>query len=99
MSRVFHKIKELFSKLIPSEYLEDPAIRTAIYKWLLIGLLIRVAFMPFTIYFPDLLGIYYRSSWPIYNGIYWIGESQIPIHYFHTFFPRTITKKGSKIKG
>lgn len=86
MSRAFHKIKELFSKLIPSEYLEDPAIRTAIYKWLLIGLLIRLAFMPFTIYFPDLLGIYFRSSWPIYNGIYWVGESQIPIHYFHTFF-------------
>ncbi len=86
MSRVFRRTKELFSKLIPSQYLKDSAVRTTIYKWLLIGLLIRLAFMPFTIYFPDLLGIYYRSSWPIYHDIYWIGGSQIPIHYFHTFF-------------
>lgn len=42
--------------------------------------------MPFTIYFPDLMGIYWRSSWPIYQGIYWIGGGQLAIHYFHTFF-------------
>ncbi|KKK59513.1 hypothetical protein LCGC14_3033650, partial [marine sediment metagenome] len=82
MSRVFHRTKKLFSKLIPAQYRQDSAVRTTIYKWLLIGLLIRLAFMPFTIYFPDLLGIYYRSSWPIYNDIYWIGGSQIAIHYF-----------------
>ncbi len=80
------RLRGLSSRVIPSEYLKDPAAKTAIYKWFLVGLLIRLAFMPFTIYFPDLLGIYYRSSWPIYNGIYWIGRSQILIHYFHTLF-------------
>ncbi len=86
MSRIVQGIKEVSSRLIPSVYLEDPTVKTAIYKWLLIGLLIRLSFIPFTIYFPDLLGIYWRSSWPVYHGIYWIGGSQIPIHYFHTFF-------------
>jgi len=85
MVQVVSIIKSLFSKVIPSIYGKDPTLRTAIYKWLLIGLLIRLAFMPFAIYFPDLMGIYWRSSWPIYHGIYWIGASQIAIHYFHTF--------------
>jgi len=86
VGKVVQRMRELSSRLIPSGYLKDAALKTAIYKWLLLGLLIRLAFMPFAVYFPDLLGIYYRSSWPIYHQIYWIGGSQIAIHYFHTFF-------------
>jgi len=86
VSRIVERMRKLSSRLIPSVYLKDPAVKTAIYKWLLIGLLIRLTFMPFAIYFPDLMGIYWRSSWPVYHGIYWIGGSQIVIHYFHTFF-------------
>ena len=86
MMRIVQRMRKIPSRLIPSVYLKDPAVKTAIYKWLLIGLLIRLAFMPFAIYFPDLMGIYWRSSWPIHHGIYWIGGGQLAIHYFHTFF-------------
>ena len=79
-------VRALFSKLIPPAYRQGPTLKPAILRWLLIGLLIRLAVMPFTIYFPDLMGIYWRSSWPIYQGIYWTGGAQIAIHYVHTFF-------------
>jgi len=42
--------------------------------------------MPITVYFPDLLGIYGRSSLIAYQGILWVGGSQLVIHYFHAFF-------------
>ena len=78
-------IAGLFSKLIPSPYRQDASVKRSIYKWLLIGLLIRLAFMPFTVYFPDLLGVYWRSSFTAYQGIF-SGGLQIFIHYFHAFF-------------
>jgi len=78
-------VKKRSFKLIPSIYKKDPLVEKKIYKWLLIGLLIRLTFMPFTVYFPDLLGIYWRSSLIAYQGIVW-GELQIFIHYFHAFF-------------
>jgi len=73
-------------KLVPSVYKKDPLLENKIYKWLLIGLLIRLAFMPFTVYFPDLLGVYWRSSLTAYQGIFPGGVLQIFIHYFHVFF-------------
>ena len=72
-------------ELVPSVYKKDPLVENKIYKWLLIGLLIRLTFMPFAVYFPDLLGVYWRSSLTAYQGILW-GEPQILIHYFHVFF-------------
>jgi len=72
-------------ELVPSVYKKDPLVENKIYKWLLIGLLIRLTFMPFAVYFPDLLGVYWRSSLTAYQGILW-GEPQILIHYFHAFF-------------
>lgn len=90
---MFNRLKDsgkgiagLFSRLIPSVYRQDQAVRRSIYKWLLIGLLIRLAFMPITVYFPDLLGIYLRSSFIAYYGIVWIGKFQAAIHYMHAFF-------------
>ncbi len=78
-------IRKFTPNLIPQLYLEEPSAKRSIYKWLLIGLLIRLAFMPFTVYFPDLLGIYWRSSLIAYQGIF-SGGLQIVIHYFHAFF-------------
>jgi len=90
---MFNRLKDsgkgmagLFSKLIPSIYRQDPAMKRSIYKWLLIGLLIRLTFMPITVYFPDLLGIYLRSSFIAYHGVLRIGKSQAAIHYIHAFF-------------
>ena len=78
-------VRKRFFKLVPSVYKKDPLLENKIYKWLLIGLLIRLAFMPFTVYFPDLLGVYWRSSFTAYQGIF-SGGLQIFIHYFHAFF-------------
>lgn len=80
------KIAGLFAKLIPSIYRQDAAVKRSIYKWLLIGLLIRLIIMPITVYFPDLLGIYLRSSLIAYQGVIWIGKFQVAIHYIHAFF-------------
>jgi len=57
-----------------------------IVKWLLIGLLIRVTLMPITVYHPDLLSIYWRSSLIAYHKMPWVGEGQILLHYLHAFF-------------
>jgi len=79
-------LKKQYFELVPSVYKKDAVVENRIYKWLLIGLLIRLSFMPFTVYFPDLLGVYWRSSLTAYQGILPTGVLQIFIHYFHALF-------------
>ncbi len=79
-------VEGLFSRLIPSIYRQDPSVKRSIYKWLLIGLLIRLTFIPFTVYFPDLLAIYWRASLIAFRGIYGVVGAQIFVHYIHSFF-------------
>ena len=90
---MFNRLKDsgkgiagLFSRLIPSIYRQDAAVKRSIYKWLLIGLLIRLIFMPITVYFPDLLAIYWRASLIAFRGIYGLVGAQIFVHYIHSFF-------------
>ena len=90
--RVFNRLKDsgkeiagLFFRLIPLVYRQEPAIRRNIYKWLLIGLLIRLTFIPLTLHF-DLLSVYQRSSLIAYQGALWAGVGQTLAHYMHAFF-------------
>jgi len=53
-------IKHLISKLIPPSYNKNPSIRKNVYKWLLVGLLIRYSFMPIAFH-GDFLAVYGRS--------------------------------------
>jgi len=78
-------VRVSFAKLIPSLYYQDPVVKRSIYKWLLIGLLIRFAFMPITFH-TDLLGIYGRSSLVVYEGILWVAVGQSFVHYLHALF-------------
>lgn len=78
-------IKESFTKLIPSIYYQDPAVKRNIYKWLLIGLLIRFTLMPIALHF-DLLSVYQRSSLIAYQSVLWAETGQTFIHYTHAFF-------------
>jgi len=39
--------RQVLSKLVPQEYLEDRQCRRTLYRWLLLGLSIRMFFMPF----------------------------------------------------
>ncbi len=75
----------LFSKLIPSIYIQDLAAKRSIYIWLLIGVLIRFTFMPIALHF-DLLSIYQRSALIAYEGDLTVGLGQIFAHYIHAFF-------------
>lgn len=75
----------LFSRLIPSIYQQDPTVKRSICIWLLIGVLIRLAFMPITFH-ADLLGIYGRSSLIVYQGIPWVAIGQSFVHYLHALF-------------
>ena len=86
LSKIIEIIKRLVVKVIPDSYRKESSIRTSILKWLLIGLLIRVTLMPITVYHPDLLGIYWRSSLIAYHKMPWAGGGQIFAHYFHAFF-------------
>jgi len=79
------KIKYLISKLIPSLYSENPSVKVAVYKWFLIGLLIRLIFMPITFH-SDLLAVYGRSSLIVSGRIAWPYWGQIFIHYIHALF-------------
>lgn len=89
---MFNRLKDsgkgiagLFSRLIPSIYRQDAAVKRSIYKWLLIGLLIRLTFMPIALHL-DLLSVYQRSSLVAYGGVSWAGIGQTFVHYIHAFF-------------
>jgi len=74
-------------KLIPPSYYQHPGELRTIYKWLLIGVMIRLAFMPFTVYYPDLLAVYWRSSWIAYQGgTYNLSAADLIVHFFHAVF-------------
>ena len=77
-------VRVSFAKLIPSLYYQDPDVKRSIYIWLLIGLLIRLTFMPITLHF-DLLSIYQRSALIAYGGDLGIGFGQLFAHYIHAF--------------
>ena len=78
-------IRSSFARLIPSVYHKDLAMKRSIYRWLLVGLLIRLAFMPVTLH-TDLLGVYERSSLIVYEGAFWIAVGQSFVHYLHALF-------------
>ncbi len=62
-------IRNCFSKIIPQTYLKDPSFPQTLYKWIMIGLLIRFIFMPF-VFHGDLLSTYHRSYLIISGGEY-----------------------------
>ncbi len=78
-------IRSSFARLIPSVYHKDLAMKRSIYRWLLVGLLIRLTFMPIAFH-TDLLGIYERSSLIVYEGAFWIAVGQSFVHYLHALF-------------
>jgi hypothetical protein len=53
-------IKTHIPRIIPQSYRDNPLTLNTIYKWVLIGLLIRFVFMPFACH-GDLISTYHRS--------------------------------------
>jgi len=67
---LYSTLKELArfpTALIPEAYRDEPSILNAIYKWLLVGLLARVVFMPIAFH-GDLLSTYHRSYLLAFTG-------------------------------
>ena len=78
--------EKIFSGLIPSSYRSDSAALLTILEWMLIGLLIRLFFMPISTH-SDLLSVYGRASLMAYQG--WVaipGLFGLFAHYIHAFF-------------
>ncbi|CAG0958154.1 hypothetical protein METP3_00658 [Methanosarcinales archaeon] len=72
----FEFLKAVLTKtvrIIPQAYRDDPTVMRTLYKWLLIGLLIRFIFMPIALH-ADLISTYHRS-YMILNG------NAIPAYY------------------
>lgn len=78
------KVRRFCLRAIPPTYRLDPSVKKSIYKWLLIGLLIRLFFMPLALH-TDLMYVYGRSSFIAYKDVIYRG-SQVLIHYIHAFF-------------
>lgn len=58
--KLFDVNKNQILRVIPENYRDDSDAMRTLYKWLLIGLLIRFAFMPFAAH-GDILSTYHRS--------------------------------------
>ena len=60
-------IKTHIPRIIPQSYRDNPLTLNTIYKWVLIGLLIRFVFMPFACH-ADLLSVYWRGHMIVYHS-------------------------------
>ena len=60
-------IKTHIPRIIPQSYRDNPLTLNTIYKWVLIGLLIRFVFMPFACHL-DLLSVYWRGHMIVYHS-------------------------------
>ncbi len=64
---------------------EKEILRTTFLKWIGIGLLVRLIFMPISAA-PDLLWFYWRAHLIVYHHEFSLGASQLLLHYIHAFF-------------
>jgi len=85
LNRIAKIIKGLFLKFIPLAYRENSSIVKSIYKWFLIGFLIRLTFMPFTLH-QDILSVYRRALLSLNGELPWICGPETVIRSFHIFF-------------
>ncbi len=82
-------IKSIFSKiaiaLTTKEIYEDKKLIRLLYKYFLIGLLIRIIFMPF-VFQRDLLSTYQRAATAIYNKDIFYGFFQFLTNLIHIIY-------------
>lgn len=63
----YNSIRRISNRVVPKEYTKNPQILKEIYKWLIIGVLIRIVLMPFSCS-GDLLSTYHRSYLLAFKG-------------------------------
>ncbi|MCK4248487.1 MAG: hypothetical protein KAX15_01785 [Candidatus Omnitrophica bacterium] len=82
---ILPKLKKCLSLFLPDQYFQDKKTLTTIYKYLFIGLAIRVILIPFTSS-PDLLWINWRAHLIVYHKNFFLNAPLMLNHYIHAFF-------------
>jgi hypothetical protein len=81
------KIKSFFRKIgsfiVTKEIFEDEVLSKRLYKYFLIGLLIRLVLLPF-FFQRDILSTYQRAAQTVFNGILGADFQQFIIHLLHS---------------
>jgi len=79
------KIKKSFLRILLPIHCQDKSVKIVLYKWLLIGLLIRLTFMPFTLH-SDIISVYWRAYLAISHKIPWLSGTEGFVRLLHIFF-------------
>jgi hypothetical protein len=81
------KVKSFFRKIgssiVTKEIFEDKILSKLLYKYFLIGLLIRLVLLPF-FFQRDILSTYQRAAQTVFNGILGADFQQFLIHLLHS---------------
>ena len=81
------KVKSFFRKIgssiVTKEIFEDEVLSKRLYKYFLIGLLIRLILLPF-FFQRDILSTYQRAAQTVFNGILGADFQQFIIHLLHS---------------
>jgi hypothetical protein len=81
------KVKSFFRKIgssiVTKEIFEDEILSKRLYKYFLIGLLIRLVLLPF-FFQRDILSTYQRAAQTVFNGILGADFQQFLIHLLHS---------------
>lgn len=83
------KIKAFFKNvwigILTKEVYEDKELSRRLYKYFLIGLLVRVVFLPF-FFQRDILSTYQRAAQTVFNGVLGADFQQFLTHLLHSAF-------------
>ena len=82
-ARIF--FNNLGKALLTKDIFENKSLSRRFYKYFLIGLLIRLVFLPF-LYMRDLLSIYQRSAETVFAGNFGSDFHQMLINYIHSAY-------------
>ena len=87
LGMVSGRIIEAIGKKVEARWrvVEKDVPRNIFLKWIGIGLLLRLVFMPISAA-PDLLWFYWRAHLIVYHHEFSLGASQMLLHYIHAFF-------------
>ena len=83
------KIKAFFKNIwigiVTKEIYQDKAMSKSLYRYFLVGLLIRVLFLPF-FFQRDILSTYQRAAQTVFNGVLGADFQQFLTHILHSTF-------------
>ncbi len=85
---LYQKILPKIQDILPQALRADEELRRTFLRWLLLGLLLRLLFMPFSLH-TDFLSEHVRVEQIAFKGNLFAGGSQYLAHYLDALFLRT----------